>query len=388
METVKYKISQAIRYLGDSSFYPFFPLYLSVVLGYKEDTIGLVLMILPLVGMIANIIFSISAKNINFNRIFMIIMTLIEGILIIILMQVTDLPIIILMVFFLAVIGQPFYSLFDGYTAVYSAQSNDNYSKIRLYGSLGYAVGALISGYVTRHLGYHYAFYSAAGFFIILSVILYFIKPLDLKEELRLKPNAKELLKNKKYVKFAIFYVISLSSLFLGGAFLGTYFDFKGLGSDVLGIVTFVGVIMEIIVLTIYAKWGHKFKTSWIMLSIVATNFIIFFTYSFNVSKYVIMSVALIRAIGMGGLLYIGVEYIKANVKSKNTTLAITLYTSLRFLVYSLLVFGSGYFIVDFGYYSFYLMVSLLSLTALFFIDYKPSYDIIKSEEKIWLLGI
>ena len=100
METVKYKISQAIRYLGDSSFYPFFPLYLSVILGYKEDTIGLVLMILPLVGMIANIIFSISAKNINFNRIFMIIMTLIEGILIIILMQVTDLPIIILMVFF------------------------------------------------------------------------------------------------------------------------------------------------------------------------------------------------------------------------------------------------------------------------------------------------
>jgi hypothetical protein len=33
-------------------------------------------------------------------------------------------------------------------------------------------------------------------------------------------------------------------------------------------------------------------------------------------------------------------------------------------------------------------MVSLLSLTALFFIDYKPSYDIIKSEEKIWLLEI
>ena len=170
---------------------------------------------------------------------------------------------------------------------------------------------------MTRHLGYHYAFYAAAGFFIILSFVLYFIKPLDLKEELRLKPNAKELLKNKKYVKFAIFYVISLSSLFLGGAFLGTYFDFKGLGSDILGIVTFVGVIMEIIVLTIYAKWGHKFKTVWIMLSIVATNFIIFFTYSFNVSKYVIMSVALIRAIGMGGLLYIGVEYIKANVKRK-----------------------------------------------------------------------
>ncbi len=388
METLKYKISQAIRYLGDSSFYAFFPLYLSIVLGYKEDTIGLILMILPLVGMIFNIIFSLSAKNINYNRKFMVIMTFIEGVLLIILMQITNLPAIVFMVFLLAIVGQPFYSLYDGYTAVYSAQSEANYSNIRLYGSLGYAVGALIAGYVTKNLGYHYAFYGAAGLFIVLALVLYLIKPLELKEELKLKPNTKELLKNKKYIKFTIFYVISLSSLFLGGAFLGTYFDFKGLGSDVLGLVTFVGVIMEIIVLIIYAKWGHKFSMTWIMLSVVATNFIIFFTYSFNVSKYVIIVVALIRAIGMGGLLYIGVEYIKQNVKSKNTTLAITLYTSLRFLVYSLLVFASGYFIVDFGYYSFYLMVSLLSLTALFFIDYKPSYDIMKSEEKIWLLEI
>lgn len=383
METSKYKISQMIRYLGDASFYAFFPLYLNLVLGYKEDTIGLILMILPLVGMCANIVFSLSAKNINYNRIFMIIMTFIEGILLIILMQVVNLPAIIFIVFLLAIIGQPFYSLFDGYVAVYSVQSEANYSKIRLYGSLGYAIRALVAGYVTRHLGYHYAFYGAAGFFIILALVLYLIKPLELKEELKLKPNTRELLKNKKYLKFTIFYVISLSSLFLGGAFLGTYFDFKGLGSDILGMVTFVGVIMELIVLTIYAKWGKKFNMTWIMLSIVATNFIIFFTYAFNISKYVIIGIALIRSIGMGGLLYIGVEYIKQNVKSKNTTLAITLYTSLRFLVYSLLVFVSGYFIVDFGYYSFYLMVSLLSLTALFFIDYKPNYDIMKSEEKI-----
>ena len=149
----------------------------------------------------------------------MIIMTFIEGILLIILMQVVNLPAIIFIVFLLAIIGQPFYSLFDGYVAVYSVQSEANYSKIRLYGSLGYAIGALVAGYVTRHLGYHYAFYGAAGFFIILALVLYLIKPLELKEELKLKPNTRELLKNKKYLKFTIFYVISLSSLFLGGAF-------------------------------------------------------------------------------------------------------------------------------------------------------------------------
>ena len=64
METVKYKISQAIRYLGIHLFIPF-PLYLSVILGYKEDTIGLVLMILPLVGMIANIILVFPLKTLT-----------------------------------------------------------------------------------------------------------------------------------------------------------------------------------------------------------------------------------------------------------------------------------------------------------------------------------
>lgn len=376
METFKYKIAQLIRYLGDSFFYPFFALYLSS-LGNKESQIGLILMIMPLVGVVINPMWSLFAKNVNMNRIFIIILTLIEGLLLIYIMQVTTLPFIVVGVLLLAVVGQPFYMLFDGYTAIYNIQSGTSYSSIRLFGSLGFAIGVLAAGYVTKHLGFHYAFYTAAVFFMLLSLMLMWIKPLELKEDLSQKPDPKALLKNKKYIKFSLFYVISLAVLFSGDAFLGTYFEFKGLGSDIYGMVTFMGVVMEIVVLLIYAKWGHKFKKTYVMLSIVIFNFLRFLVFSFDVNNYLLISVSLIRAITMAGLLFVGVEYMTKNVAKKNMTLGITLYSSLRLFLHAMLVFGAGYFIVDFGYFNFYLTIALLSLLALVFIDYNDKHDII-----------
>lgn len=376
METLKYKIAQLVRYLGDAFFYPFFALYLSSI-GYIESDIGLILMIIPLVGMLINPLWSLFAKNINSNRIFIIILTLLEGAIIVYLTFVTTIPFIILGVFLLAIVGQPFYVLFDSYIAIYNMQSQTNYSGIRLYGSLGFAIGALVAGYVTRHLGYHYIFYGASGFFMVLSMVLFWIRPLTLVEDLSQKADIKGLIHNKNYLRFAVFYVIGLASLFGGDAFLGTYFEFKGLGSDVFGIVTFVGVLLEIVILFIYAKWGNKIKLLYVMLSIVLANVIRFFFFSLAIDPYVMIMISFIRAFTMAGLLYVGIEYMSKAVEKKNITLGIMLYGSLRLLLQAILVFGGGYFIVEFGYYNFYLALSLLSLTGFLFIDYKAKHDII-----------
>ncbi|MFA5719584.1 MAG: MFS transporter, partial [Acholeplasmataceae bacterium] len=280
-------------------------------------------------------------------------------------------------VLMLAVVGQPFYVLFDGYTAIYNYQSNTTYSSIRLYGSLGYAIGALIAGYLTKHIGYQFVFYGSSFFFMMLSLILYWIKPLTLQEELTQKADVKALVKNKNYLKFAIFYVISLSTLFSGDAFLGTYFEFKGLGSDIFGIVTFIGVILEIIVLAVYAKYGKRFKLTYVMLSIVLANVVRFFIFSLDVGNILMIGVSFIRAFTMAGLLFIGIEYMGRNVNKKNITLGIMLYSSLRLLMQAVFVFSGGYFIVSFGYYSFYLVVAIISSIALVFIDYKVKHDII-----------
>lgn len=376
METFKYKLAQLTRYIGDSFFYPYFALYLSSI-GKIESEIGLILMILPLVGMLINPLWSLFAKNVNSNKVFIIILTFLEGLVIIYLTLVTSIPLIVLGVLMLAVVGQPFYVLFDGYTAIYNYQSNTTYSSIRLYGSLGYAIGALIAGYLTKHIGYQFVFYGSSFFFMMLSLILYWIKPLTLQEELTQKADVKALVKNKNYLKFAIFYVISLATLFSGDAFLGTYFEFKGLGSDIFGIVTFIGVILEIIVLAVYAKYGKRFKLTYVMLSIVLANVVRFFIFSLDVGNILMIGVSFIRAFTMAGLLFIGIEYMGRNVNKKNITLGIMLYSSLRLLMQAVFVFSGGYFIVSFGYYTFYLMVAIISSIALVFIDYKVKHDII-----------
>lgn len=378
METIKYKLAQLIRFVGDAFFYPYFALYLSSI-GKIESEIGLILMILPLVGTLINPLWSLFAKNVNSNKVFIIILTFLEGLVIVYLTFVTTIPLIVLGVFLLAVVGQPFYVLFDGYTAIYTMQSNTTYSNIRLYGSLGYAIGVLIAGYLTKEVGYQYVFYGTSFFFMMLSLLLYWIKPLTLQEELTHKADMKTLVNNKNYIKFALFYVISQATLFSGDAFLGTYFEFKGLGSDVFGIMMFVGVLLEIVILAIYATWGKRFKTTYVMLSIVLANVIRFMVFSVDVGNAMLIAISFIRAFTMAGLLYIGIEYMGLNVSKKNITLGIMLYSSLRLLMQAALVFGGGYFIVSFGYYTFYLGMTILSALAFLFIDYKPKHDIINS---------
>jgi PPP family 3-phenylpropionic acid transporter len=174
-ETRKYKLAHIIRYIGDAFFYPFFALYLSTI-GKTKTEIGLILMILPLVGIFINPLWSLFSKNINSNRIFVIILSIIEAAAIFYLIQVQALPFVVIGTLILAIVGQPYYTLFDGYTTIYSMQNKVNYSSIRLYGSLGFAVGILISGYVIEYQGYELAFIIAASLYILVSLLTKWIK--------------------------------------------------------------------------------------------------------------------------------------------------------------------------------------------------------------------
>ena len=66
-ETAKYQIANLIRYIGDAFFYPFYALFLSSI-GKTESEIGIVLMILPLISLFSNPVWSLFAKNVNYNK--------------------------------------------------------------------------------------------------------------------------------------------------------------------------------------------------------------------------------------------------------------------------------------------------------------------------------
>ena len=175
------------------------------------------MMIMPLVAIFINPIWSKFSKNINYNRIFIRILTVIEAIAVVILANIgANVWLIILVIFIIAVVGQPYYILFDSFTVMYAKQKNISYATIRIVGTLSYAITVIISGLVATY-SYQLAFYIGAGLFVLTSLLITFIKPLDINvdDSLSHKPEPKELFRNKPYWRYVFVVTFTLTSMFI-----------------------------------------------------------------------------------------------------------------------------------------------------------------------------
>lgn len=383
-ETSKYQIANLIRYIGDAFFYPFYALFLMSA-GKTESEIGIVLMIIPLISIFISPVWSLFAKNVNYNKKFAVIFSLVEGLAIISLLAFTNIYTIIIITIILGAVNQPFYTLFESFTTVYTIEEKQSYSTIRLFGSLGYALGVVVSGALIKATGKYFAsFFAVFGLYILLALILIIIKPLKTKDEKEdYKGNFKELIKNKNYLFFLFFYVITVASLFSGDSFWGVYFKTRGIDEGMFGVISLGVYMLEVVFLLILSKFGDKLKAKDIMLLIVISNVIRFLIYGLNAPIALLVIGSLLRGFTMAGILYIVVRHLSAYVKKENITLGMVLFSSVKNALQMLLTLGGGFIIEDFSYSVFYLVVSLVGLSSVVFINIsqrKKDYDIINKE--------
>lgn len=371
-EVRKYQLTYFVRFIGDALFYPFFALYLNSM-GISNDQVGWILMILPLVALFVNPIWSSLSRNINDNRHIMRILTILEAITVIVLIQLKQTEYIALAVVILAIVGQPVYVLLDSYTSVFGKKTNYPYGNIRLFGSFSYGVTTIVGGVMIARLGYQETFIAAAVFFALFAVALSWILPLDISSdtELNVKSEPRLLMKNKKFILFAIFYIITLGILFGGDNYLSIYFKSLGVSPDEYGLIMFVFIIFEMLVLWLLSANGYRFKTKTLLLTIVLTNALRFFVYGIDLPLLVYITVSLIRSLTMGTMLYITIRYIEEIVVPRNITLGILVFSSFRSLFTAMTTLFGGYMTDALGYRPFYILCGLIALSAVFFIDYR-----------------
>lgn len=368
----KYQITYFFRFVGDAFFYPFFALYLKY-LNVPNKDLGIILMILPLTALFVNPLWSMLSRNVNDNRLFLRILPVIEAISVIILVSLNQLSWIPLVVIMIAIVGQPIYVLLDSFTSIYTKKTNTSYGNIRLWGSLAYGLATLSSGLLISKIGYEDTFMIAAFFLAIVAILMSWILPIDLTgdENLNTKSDIKVLGQNKNYIKFALFYVITLGIMFGGDNYLSLYFQTFGLDADGFGFVTFVFVIGEILVLALLSKFGDKLSTRSILVAIALANGLRFLYYGFDLPLWSYIAFSFIRSISMGSMLYITVRYITEITEPKNVTLGILIFSSVRSLFTALITMAGGFLTEYYGYRLFYVLSGVIALSALFFIDYK-----------------
>lgn len=315
-----------IRFFGDAAFYGFFQLFVRSK-NIQDTKIGILLSVAPVVLILMTPIWNKLAKNSNRNKAIITISVIFEGILIIIMSKMNSFEGIMLITILISFCGTQFYSLLDGFSGTFAAVNNKDYTPIRMFGSLGYIFGTILMGQVITYFGFDYSFYISGGFFILTSILLYKLKPVDLGllNEEENKPNYKALFHNKRFYLYGIFYLLTFSLAFIGDNFFSLYLTSKadgyGLSSAQWGFVYSGMVVLEVISMLLITK----FKINDYLLYSIAVLALglrwLFVGFDLGLPLTIVFSE--IRGIGIGIFLGIHIKHLTKILNINNLTVGI-----------------------------------------------------------------
>ena len=240
------------------------------------------------------------------------------------------------------------------------------FGKIRLWGSIGYAVGVQISGLISQRLGIN----SILGVYIIFMIFAMLImEKIRFKEtdthKIRVQ-DFKDLFSNKKYI------LLSLGCFLVGGSIIGNnnYFGllYTKLGGSIAGIglafLLFAG--SEAPFMAIYQKISGRINLIYGLIIVSVFSALRWFIYSLHVSPKILLLTFVLQGISVGGYLVLTTLYVAKITDEKVRTTALSLFGALSMgLGGMVLQFVAGKIMSIFGIshvYTFFFGMNILAI--------------------------
>lgn len=362
------KTLYCVRYYGDAMFYGFFQLYLASI-GLSNNNIGMILAIIPLTTLFVNPFWSVISKNVNINKKIIQLTTIVEGVLIIAFGQLSGIEVLAVLMFVISMIYIPFYSLLDGFCGTFCDQSQKEYPKIRLLGSLSFAISIAVAGVIISNYGYSVAFIISGIIMIICSLIIKLIKPLDLTIGLEdsqvMKRDYKALFKNMHFILYVFFYLFTYVITLIGDSYLSIYLtQERGFSASLYGWLYSAFVLIEVLTIWFVNKFCQKCNFSRL---IVTAGFMFALKYimiGINAPVYLVICGTLFRGVCWGIILTVNIRYLIRVVQLRNLTLAVFTLSIFQSLFQSIFYLFGGRVIQAFGFSKFYLILSICAATT------------------------
>lgn len=363
-EISKYKLLTAIRYLGDSFYYPFISLYL-VSCNLLESNIGFILSITPLVSIFTNPIYTKICKNVRTTKNVLTLITVLEALVILTISFTSNFYLISCLVFLLALFGTSHYGLMDSLLTIFSNKNNIPFSKIRIFGSITYVIGTTAGGFVIKHGGYHLCFGIATLLFVLSGLLYFIIKPMNDENSEIKKPRYRDLLNHKEYLLFALFYVVFIGMMYASDYFFPVYLESRGISSNEYGLIYSYYVTLEVLLLFFLARTKKKLNNN--LLLLLGTFFMLtrqIINYM-NAPIYLVIIASGFRGISWAIILHISYKYVVDLLGDNLGTVGIMTMTLFQSLLIFVLNNVDGTLIEKYNSYKpFYMLMIVLSILA------------------------
>jgi predicted MFS family arabinose efflux permease len=371
-------------------FYGYFTLSL-LSKGFNESEIGLICAFTPIVALLSNPIWNIFSKNANSNRKIMRVITVIEGIFIILFTQVTTIEVVAVLTCLISMVGTPFYTLHDGFCATFAKAYKKDYTKIRFIGSIAYLAGTLFAALILNLFAdnYNILLYTGGTIFILITLFFIFIRPIDLnliEDGKEVKRDFKKVLTNKTFIFYMSVYFLVVTVAFTAYNYVGMYFTkYLELSSSNWSLIFGGYLLCEFILLFFFSRKKVKMNENiiWVIISILyPLRSILFF---FDLPLPLTIIAAMFRGISYGLVLYVNIKCVEKICGIENITAAYFIMAIFTAIIQTVANFTFGNLISSVGYPTFFLIVGLVGLTGaiinlIYQFKNKFQYNIVKKE--------
>ncbi len=355
----KFKFLTFIRYFAESLFFPFISLYLKSI-GFSTGKIGIMIGLIPLIGLVVNPIYSHFCKSFKITKNALLVMSLIEALIVVLLTLNHNFAYCLTFIIILAICSSSNFGLIDSLLTKVAVDNQKSFSSIRIFGSLSYMIGSFTAGYIADFMGYNILFYFASGCFLATSLVYFTCKAPE-EGEKEVKGSFKEVINNKLFMAYLVFYVLLIGSMQIGDDFFSLYISSKG-APDYYYSYTMLGFIMvEIILMAIFSHFANKLpkmKLFFIAGAVLVIRLILQAIPFMNV--YSLIASQLLRGVTWAIALFVSTSFVLKILGDKNATRGIMLIMMIQQIYTSSFKFVGGYIIDRIGYSYFYMILLII----------------------------
>jgi PPP family 3-phenylpropionic acid transporter len=255
-----------IFYAGVASFGPYQVLYYQS-LSFTGAQIGLLVGSTPLVTLVSVPLITSLADRTNKHRLIMSLSLLvIVSILVIIPFTKTFIPLFGLAIFF-SVFFSSTMPLSNSATMFMLADRKELYGRMRLGGTIGFGIVAIVTGSMVENQGLKIAYWSAAGLFLIaLLVSQKLVHGEGASQKLAMRGRAIDVLKNPHFLLFLLIGLCGGISFATLNTYLFPFMKTLGAGEGLMGLALTIGTLVEIPVLFFANRLLQRFRAYTILI--------------------------------------------------------------------------------------------------------------------------
>ena len=385
----KFYTAYLALFIGLGAYNTFLPVYLEKSLGFTSSQVGLIVSIPSIIGIIFVPIFGLLSdllkkqKSVLWFNVFM--SLIFTGIYII----TKSFLSVLIAATGLEMFRNSILPLTDTIATTYCEKNNKNFGKIRVIGSLFFAVASFFCGQLIKmthnDLMFFYVFMVSMIGCLIITPTLPSCNVETQVEKINLKQDLPLLFKNKAYLLILLcgICVNSLTEAMM--SYQGIHLMNLGAGSDLVGLLTVFMVTPELFFMVktkpLLEKYGIVKMISFASIALIIRWII----YLFTSSPLLFMLATSMHGIAISIIIICSFDFIAKVVDKKLYTTSMTVYTFTLGVAYSLMKLLYGGLIDTLGIKSVFIFSIIVSLLSFVVLNLISKLDILKNKEELEL---